>query len=144
MATPQVLTTWKEIAAYMGKGVRTVQRWEDELGLPVRRPGEDRHIVLAFPAELDEWARRKPAVSEIPPREIHETHRQLERMKTLMDSLLHQTAATRDRTAVILARCKATMEKRYRGLTLEPQVAQKQSIISLSNRKDGGVLTGTD
>ena len=35
------LNTWKEIATYMGRGVRTVQRWERELGLPVRRPREN-------------------------------------------------------------------------------------------------------
>ncbi len=29
------LNGWKEIAAHFGKGVRTVQRWEKALGLPV-------------------------------------------------------------------------------------------------------------
>jgi DNA-binding transcriptional regulator YiaG len=33
-----VLSSWKDIAQYLGKGVRTVQRWERHLGLPVRRP----------------------------------------------------------------------------------------------------------
>jgi hypothetical protein len=50
------LTSWKEIANYLGKGVRTVQRWERELGLPVRRPSHnEKHVVIAFAAELDEW-----------------------------------------------------------------------------------------
>ena len=31
------LDSWKEIAAYLGRGVRTVQRWEREEGLPVHR-----------------------------------------------------------------------------------------------------------
>src|ERR1700691_4450004 len=37
-----VLTCWKDIAQYVGKGVRTVQRGEKEMGFPVRRttPGE--------------------------------------------------------------------------------------------------------
>ncbi|HET8667754.1 MAG TPA: hypothetical protein VFM10_07215, partial [Terriglobales bacterium] len=53
-----VLTSWKEIASYLGKGVRTVQRWERELGLPVRRPKpKEKQIVLAFPGELDRWVR---------------------------------------------------------------------------------------
>jgi hypothetical protein len=30
------LTSWKEIGQYLGKGVRTVQRWEQQMGLPVR------------------------------------------------------------------------------------------------------------
>jgi DNA-binding transcriptional regulator YiaG len=51
----QLLTSWKEIAAHLGKGVRTVQRWEQELGLPVRRPAKSRHIVVALAPELDRW-----------------------------------------------------------------------------------------
>jgi hypothetical protein len=51
----QLLTSWKEIAMYLSKGVRTVQRWERELGLPVRRPAQSRHIVLATTSELDGW-----------------------------------------------------------------------------------------
>jgi hypothetical protein len=55
---PNVLTSWKEIAHYLGKGVRTVQRWEAEFGLPVRRPkSKSHHAVLALPEELDAWAR---------------------------------------------------------------------------------------
>jgi hypothetical protein len=50
------LEGWKEIAAYLRKGVRTVQRWEKELGLPVRRRGTGRgEVVFAIPSELDEW-----------------------------------------------------------------------------------------
>ena len=51
----QLLTSWKEIAAHLGKGVRTVQRWERLLGLPVKRPAENRHIVMARAEELDDW-----------------------------------------------------------------------------------------
>jgi hypothetical protein len=52
-----VLTSWKEIAQYLGKGVRTVQRWEQELGLPVRRPTGplSKRAVLARPDDLDAW-----------------------------------------------------------------------------------------
>ncbi len=42
---PDLLNSWKEIAAYMGRGVRTVQRWERDLALPVRRLGKERTIV---------------------------------------------------------------------------------------------------
>ena len=50
-----LLTSWKEIAGYLGKGVRTVQRWERELSLPVRRPAHSRHIVVATTGDLDGW-----------------------------------------------------------------------------------------
>ena len=47
--------SWKEIAQYMGRGVRTVQRWE-EFGLPVHRPaGRERSAVFAIEHELDAW-----------------------------------------------------------------------------------------
>ena len=52
-----VLTSWKEIAAYVNKGVRTVQRWEKEQQLPVRRSGQS---VLAIPKEIDAWVRTRP------------------------------------------------------------------------------------
>jgi hypothetical protein len=52
-----VLTSWKEIAQYLGKGVRTVQRWEKKLHLPVRRTGEGgpKSSVLAMPEEIETW-----------------------------------------------------------------------------------------
>jgi|SRR5579871_5182202 len=51
-----LLTSWKEIAGFLGKGVRTVQRWEATLGLPVIRPADRRSgIVMARPAELEAW-----------------------------------------------------------------------------------------
>ena len=31
------LDSWKEIAAYLGRDVRTVQRWERREGLPIHR-----------------------------------------------------------------------------------------------------------
>jgi len=57
----RILNSWKEIAAHMGRGVRTVQRWEQELGLPVRRPRrKSRSAVIALAADLDEWLHRAP------------------------------------------------------------------------------------
>jgi septal ring factor EnvC (AmiA/AmiB activator) len=49
------LSFWKEIANYVGKGVRTVQRWEQDHGFPVRRPAADRGTVIARTAEIDAW-----------------------------------------------------------------------------------------
>jgi hypothetical protein len=54
---PRVLTSWKEVAQYMGKGVRTVQRWERDFHLPVRRPSgaNNKRVILALTADLDAW-----------------------------------------------------------------------------------------
>jgi hypothetical protein len=57
----EYLTSWKEIAAYMRAGVRTVQRYEREFGLPVRRPtGKSRGSVMATRAEIDAWVAAGP------------------------------------------------------------------------------------
>lgn len=53
-----ILNSWKEIAEYVGRGVRTVQRWEHDLSLPVRRPRHHlRSPVVAITTEIDEWLR---------------------------------------------------------------------------------------
>ena len=50
------LDSWKEIATYLGRGVRTVQRWEREEGLPVHRlTHEKRGNVYARREELAAW-----------------------------------------------------------------------------------------
>ncbi len=52
----QILGSWKEIAGFLGKSTRTVQRWELELGLPVHRPVlSSHHIVMARKSELEKW-----------------------------------------------------------------------------------------
>jgi Tfp pilus assembly protein PilF len=50
------LDSWKEIAAFLDCGERTVKRWETERGLPVHRmPGSGRGRVSAYTAELSRW-----------------------------------------------------------------------------------------
>jgi tetratricopeptide (TPR) repeat protein len=50
------LSSWKEIAAHLGRTVRTAQRWERTEGLPVRRHGHfKRASVYADASELDAW-----------------------------------------------------------------------------------------
>ena len=80
----EVLNSWKEIAAYMGRGVRTVQRWERELELPVRRPrGKDRSAVIAMKADLDQWLQRAP-VHTIAQPELNADHHDLRRNTALL------------------------------------------------------------
>jgi TolB-like protein len=64
------LDSWKEIAAYLRRGVRTVRRWERDEGLPVHR-----HVhrvlgtVYAYKSEIERWlqtGRRSPAHSTFP------------------------------------------------------------------------------
>lgn len=60
-ARVELLSGWKQIASYLGKGVRTVQRYERELSLPVRRPArKSSGSVMATKAELDAWVAAIP------------------------------------------------------------------------------------
>ncbi len=52
----QRLEGWKQIAAYLKRDVRTVQRWEKTEQFPVRRQMHHKlGSVLAFKDELDRW-----------------------------------------------------------------------------------------
>jgi hypothetical protein len=56
----KILDSWKEIAAYLNRNVRTCQVWERELGLPVHRlEGYPKSRVFAYTAELDAWRDEK-------------------------------------------------------------------------------------
>lgn len=56
------LQSWKEIAAYLGRDVTTVRRWEKREGLPVRRLHHSRlGSVYAYTLELDAWRNDRAA-----------------------------------------------------------------------------------
>lgn len=55
-AADKSLHSWKEIAVYLRRDVRTVQRWEKTEGLPVHRHWHRRlGSVYAYKAELEAW-----------------------------------------------------------------------------------------
>jgi hypothetical protein len=109
-----VLNSWKEIAAYIGRGVRTVQRWEQDLGFPVRRPrGKHRSAVIAIKQEINAWLRAPHAHPGSPANHVNgaEYHAKL----------LHNTELLHLRTKILLAHSD----------TLRKQVARAVDIGSL-------------
>jgi hypothetical protein len=99
MSQLKVLQGWKEIASYLDRGVRTVQRWEAMFGLPVHRPaGRSYSAVLAIDEEVDHWLSTTKLLHEggweI---RIHE-HLQAEvvRLQTECDRLRAQFGSTRN------------------------------------------------
>src|SRR5262245_17562099 len=59
----RILNSWKEVSNFLGRGVRTVQRWEFLYAMPVHRPaGRPRSAVVAFSDELEHWLDRKAAL----------------------------------------------------------------------------------
>lgn len=59
------LTSWKEIAAFLGRDERTAKRWESSRGLPVgRMPGAGHSSVFAYTDEIETWMRAgEPAIA---------------------------------------------------------------------------------
>lgn len=60
------LDSWKEIATYLGRDVRTIQRWETRDNLPVHRLQHSKiGSVFAYTGEIDAWRdSRDPSSSE--------------------------------------------------------------------------------
>lgn len=68
----RLLGSWKEIAQYLQRTERTVQRWEQTEGLPVHRHlHERRSSVYAYRHELDKWWKNRndalPPADTAPP-----------------------------------------------------------------------------
>ncbi|HXH48892.1 MAG TPA: hypothetical protein VNM47_06065 [Terriglobia bacterium] len=64
----QPLESWKEIAVYLKRDVRTVIRWEKREGLPVHRQmHEARSSVFAYPSELEDWKSSRDLRLNAPP-----------------------------------------------------------------------------
>jgi tetratricopeptide (TPR) repeat protein len=60
MSGREVLDSWKNVAAYLRRDVRTCQTWEKELGLPVHRlNGSPKARVFAYRDEIDRWIKDK-------------------------------------------------------------------------------------
>ncbi len=95
--TVRVLNSWKEIASYLNRGVRTVQRWERDLNLPVRRPrGKQRSAVIALADDLDNWLKHTPLpeMNDKPRRaDLNQLVASRDRLHASAQKLLVQTSA---------------------------------------------------
>jgi Tol biopolymer transport system component len=61
------LESWKEIAAYLKRDVRTVIRWEKSEGLPVHRQmHQARGSVFAYASELEAWKHSRELRLSVP------------------------------------------------------------------------------
>lgn len=65
---PRRLDSWKSIAEYLGRDVRTVMRWAKGQGLPVGRvAGGKGRSVFAFTDDIDRWLTGRPDGEGVPP-----------------------------------------------------------------------------
>jgi hypothetical protein len=106
-----MLSSWKEIAHFFGKGVRTVQRWEKTLDLPIHRPpGAPSNVVLARTSDLEEWMHRGSVRTEMQDDAATETVASLsglEREVSRLASLHGVAAESADVTASVDERVSA-------------------------------------
>jgi hypothetical protein len=110
----QELNSWKEIASHLERGVRTVQRWESELGLPVRRTGRGkRGAVYALVSELDLWRVTSGAVvgKELDPGSeraagsaVEESRRLLSSVQSMVQSVSMTTVRQRQQAQALQKR----------------------------------------
>ncbi len=62
------LDSWKEIAVFLNREVRTVQRWEKSEALPIHRHIHPRgHSVYTFKQELLAWQTSRSTRKQVPP-----------------------------------------------------------------------------
>lgn len=116
----EVLNSWKEIAAYLGRGVRTVQRWEHDLALPVRRPrGKDRSAVIALKSDLDKWLRDTPHGAEPHPPQVHAENLQLRRNAEILKL----------RTAKVVAQSEKLQATIAVSMSLAAALTQKRAVL---------------
>ena len=114
MSERRILNSWKEIASYLGRGVRTVQRWESQLGLPIHRPsGKDHSAVLAFSSELDQWLNSRPMRQSM--------HSELLLVSTASPQLLQVQA--------LLAKAEVMLQKLDALCRRNDEIQQKLSLI---------------
>jgi TolB-like protein/tetratricopeptide (TPR) repeat protein len=94
------LDSWKEIATYLKRGVRTVRRWEQQEGLPAHRHRHGKQAtVYAYAHEIDTWLRGRsaklgphglsqPPVPQLSAVPTSERHRERERTLPLIIAIL--------------------------------------------------------
>jgi hypothetical protein len=112
----QILNGWKEISNHIRRGVRTAQRWELHLGMPVHRPAlKDRSAVVAFTDELDRWlSRTTPDTAEVNSDGSEQT---LMRVHHNLSALARHTSELASQTAALKDQLKRSLEIQHSRIT---------------------------
>ena len=138
---PEILSSWKEIATYLGKGVRTVQRWERELGLPIHRPdARQQRIVIAFEEELAQWVQGHSGNGQgVPATALDTPERAQQVTSALAERVRRLSAVTLDlqqRLATSLEKMRKMREQSAQGAhdSHERAIVMRGKIAQLSSR----------
>ena len=133
----RILNGWKEISNHIERGVRTAQRWESSLGMPVHRPAlKNRSAVVAFSDELDGWlSRSSPDAQDecLAVNDNEENNRNLLRVLDGMSTLIRQTRQ-------LICHMKVLQESRRRPAKIHHHRIESKS--ARSQFVDGGSRQG--
>ncbi len=84
-----LLSSWKEIAAYLDCDIRTCQRWEKKFGLPVYRVDEESGSrVYTYKDELDNWLKSRNNKNSSPSKAKSQKFKQQIRLFVLLPFLI--------------------------------------------------------
>jgi len=124
----QILNGWKEISAYVQRGVRTAQRWEAGRGMPVHRPAlQDTRAVVSFSDELDVW------IAGRFPDPLFQVHKNMNRLVWRTAELASQTRALQEQLKRSLEAHENRSASRIRPRPLAP--ANRTLAVMLPFRK---------
>lgn len=128
-AQGEVLSGWKDVANYLGKSVRTVQRYERHLALPIRRPAaKATTAVIATKAELDAWISASPLRGALRRSEVTADNagmlKEFKMHVNELHHLRHETAQLREAVNASLALLRMNLQL---AMSREGQVQQPSS-----------------
>jgi hypothetical protein len=138
-----VLSSWKDIAKYLGKGVRTVQRWERQLGLPVRRPNgaSQKSAVVLYRGDVDAWVATRFSARTLEKNEAQTTRSSRSARTTLREGI---RTARELRTANLALTEQITHSIRMLTERCELLTVQSLQDFSLGERAKRPESLGTD
>jgi hypothetical protein len=137
----KILNGWKQISNHIERGVRTAQRWEAFLGMPVHRPAmKDRSAVVAFSDELEQWLTRTSPDVRDKCKAIHENEKGNEgvlRVLENINTLVRQGQQLIDQIRLLQEPRRRSRTIRHRGITSR----MRMRTASAPGRGMGSVLT---
>ena len=140
----RILNGWKQISNHIDRGVRTAQRWEALLGMPVHRPAlKDRSAVVAFSDELESWlsrtspdVRNKCVETDDQPTDVNEWNERLLSALDNMSTLVGQSCDLLSQVHILQEQLRRSRSRRIASKPV-PSLRRKQR-----SRPERTVFTG--
>jgi hypothetical protein len=141
----RILNGWKQISNHLDRGVRTAQRWEALLGMPIHRPAlKDRTPVVAFSDELDIWlARTSPHVLDqcVAVSDKDDSQERLLRVLDNMGTLVQQSCALLSQVGMLQEQLRRSRNSRRMALrTRAASTPRRGRVLPFPRRRHGSPI----